>query len=150
LLRVSGGVPSLRPEGIQLLSRLAPGVCIVSLQGKGRSGKSSIGNSLVSKLSFEQAPSIFQTGNSGDPVTHGIDIATFEHDHRMFLILDCEGGDNAAAYASGAINVIGRLISSLVLQVEWGSLSESQLCAIDLIISQTQLIKMDAGYKLPN
>jgi hypothetical protein len=83
-------------------------------------------------------------------VTHGIDIATFEHDGHIFLIMDCEGGDNPAAHASGAVNVIGRLISKLVLQVEWGTLSESQLGAIDLMIAQTQLIKMGAGYELPN
>ena len=72
----------------------------MALQGKGRSGKSSIGNALITKQSFGQGPNIFPTGSSGDAVTHGIDIVTFEHDGKIFVILDCEGGDNPAAHAS--------------------------------------------------
>ena len=151
MLKIKDERPSLCPEGLQLLSSLSQrsGVRIVAMQGKGRSGKSSIGNALISQQSFDQAPSIFATGSSGDAVTHGIDIATFEHDGHIFLILDCEGGDNPAAHASGAINVVGRLISKLVLQVEWGTSSESQLNAIDLMIAHTQLIKIGVGYELP-
>lgn len=164
-------LPHLCEEGLARLAALAPPVSLASFLGDGRCGKSTLASKLVASGSAqsrvhprtEVPTAYFPVGDTGVPVTEGIDICVVQLNSLdvegqgtqtsslgTLVILDCEGGDNPTAAARSAVDVVAMLGSTLVVQVVWGALGEGQLRQLGQgLAARDRLLTGGAGTALP-
>jgi hypothetical protein len=175
LLKFHAGeeIPHLCEEGLARLAALPPPVSLVSFLGDGRCGKSTLASGLVAvgtakcdsrrKTETGMPTNYFPVGDTGVPVTEGIDICIIQADSHAVVgqddernlsgtlaILDCEGGDNPTAAARSAVDVVAMLGSTLIVQVVWGALGEGQLRQLGQgLAARDRLLTGGAGRALP-
>jgi hypothetical protein len=140
-----GEKPHLQEDGLAALSAVPPPIRVVTLVGDGRCGKST----LASKLIGDEA-AVFPVGDTGESVTVGIDLCIMpkEGSEGTLVVLDCEGGNNPAAAIRDAVDVVATLVSTLVVQVVWGQMSEGQLMQIGQALANRDRLLRGATAKL--
>uniref|UniRef100_A0A7S4Q362 Guanylate-binding protein N-terminal domain-containing protein n=1 Tax=Alexandrium monilatum TaxID=311494 RepID=A0A7S4Q362_9DINO len=117
-------LPHLEPEGLATLAALPPPVSVVTFLGDGRCGKST----LASRLVTGDSGLIFPVGDTGEPVTAGIDLCVVPSwSEGSLVVFDCEGGNNPAGAIRSAVDLVAMLGSTLTVQVVWGQMGEGQL-----------------------
>lgn len=128
--------PVLSPEGLAALARLPGPVCPVAFVGDGRSGKSF----LASKLSGEGT---FPQDDSCEAVTQGIDVAVVPNHPGHYIVMDCEGGNNAMSKSHTIVTVVGALLATALIFVTDGKASEAAIEALAQMLEERSLIKCD-------
>lgn len=138
LVRSNGGRQlSLQQEGLEVLRRARAPVHIVFAIGGSRCGKSTASNSLA--FGADRGSDGFTTGDSFDPVTEGVDVATRQLPGGGSLIVaDCEGAFHACGSAQsargfGTLGLLAYRMSTAVLHVSMGSIDERDIEAIGFL-----------------
>lgn len=138
LLKFEGAAerPVLCDEGLAAIMALPGPVCPVAFVGDGRSGKSY----LASKLTVE---GMFQTDDSDEAVTKGVDCGIIASHPGHILVLDCEGGNNAMSKSHSIVTVVGALMATALIFVTDGKASEAAIEALSHMLEERSLIKCD-------
>jgi hypothetical protein len=127
----------LQQEGLDVLRQARSPVRIVFAIGGSRCGKSTASNALAFGPDTE-APG-FQTGDSFDPVTEGVDVAARQLPNGGTLIVaDCEGAFHACGSAHsargfGTLGLFAYRMSTALLHVSMGSIDERDIEAIGFL-----------------
>lgn len=149
LLKFGAGedLPHLEEAGLSALSLLPPPVSIVTFLGDGRCGKST----LASRLAHGNRGIIFPIGDTGEPVTAGIDLCVVPSTSSSgtLVVLDCEGGNNPTGAIRSAVDLVAMLCSTLTVQVMWGQMGESQLLQIGQGLAARDRLLTGVGAGLP-
>jgi len=132
----SSGAPILLVEGLEAIAALPGPVCPVAFVGDGRSGKSFLASKLAGEGTFAQ-------DDSADAVTEGIDVAVMPNHPGHFIILDCEGGNNAMSKSHSIVTVVGALLATSLVFVTDGKASEAAIEALSMMLQERSLIKQD-------
>lgn len=131
-------------EGLTKLASLAPPISIVTFLGDGRCGKSTLASRVVHDEDL-----IFPVGDSGEPVTQGIDMFVREASAGggSLVVLDCEGDNNPLGASRAVVDLVAMFMSTLTVEVVWGQIGEMQLEQIGraLAIRDRNCRKLDDG-----
>lgn len=129
--------PVLCQEGLDLICTLPGPVMPVAFVGDGRSGKSYLASKVIGR------EGAFETDDSCEAVTEGIDIAVVYSHPGHILVMDCEGGNNAMSASHTIVTVVGALIATCLAFVTDGKASEAAIEALARMLEERSLIKCD-------
>jgi len=110
------------------LRELGESVSITAFAGESRSGKSHLASifaklNFVDGVNFHDIGEVFKSGNSGTPITKGIDM--FIIPGTSNVIFDCEGGDHPFSPADRFVDVMALTFATQIVYVSESSIGES-------------------------
>jgi len=149
------GLMQLQTEGLELLRGAKPPVRIVFAIGGSRCGKSTASNALAFGPAGCEAGG-FETGDSFDPVTSGIDVATrVLPSGGTLVVADCEGAFHACASSRsargfGTLGLLAYHMSSTLLHVSMGSIDERDIEAIGFLAAHGSSLAGTSEEEMPD
>eukprot|EP00927_Polykrikos_kofoidii_P028513 TRINITY_DN24887_c0_g1_i1.p1 TRINITY_DN24887_c0_g1~~TRINITY_DN24887_c0_g1_i1.p1 ORF type:complete len:745 (+),score=116.21 TRINITY_DN24887_c0_g1_i1:182-2416(+) len=137
---------ALQPEGLSLLRTACAPMHVVFAIGGSRCGKSTASNALLfgTVVADESSVSRFETGNTFEPVTAGIDVAVRPLPCGGSLVVaDCEGafhiaGSSQSARGFGPLGLLAYHVCSAVLHVSMGSIDERDIEALGFLAASAE------------
>eukprot|EP00928_Gymnodinium_smaydae_P039522 TRINITY_DN26988_c1_g5_i1.p1 TRINITY_DN26988_c1_g5~~TRINITY_DN26988_c1_g5_i1.p1 ORF type:complete len:801 (-),score=144.95 TRINITY_DN26988_c1_g5_i1:161-2563(-) len=134
----------LQDEGLALLRELSSPVHVVFAIGGSRCGKSTACNALSFGASSASRSSRFETGDTFEPVTTGVDVAV----HKLasggaLVVADCEGAFHACGSAQsargfGPLGLLAYRVCSVLLHVSMGSIDERDIEALGFLAASAE------------
>jgi len=153
LLKFTDEKAFLHADGLDMIRKVNGPIYPIILMGDGRAGKSYLASR------FLNVDEIFETSDSADSVTEGIDVVIAPlsqmkrgldfpegtDEDMNVMVLDCEGGNNAMAAIRTLVNVFGILIGTEVIYVAGGAFSEASISNLGASLAARSLIKTGEG-----
>jgi ribosome biogenesis GTPase A len=104
-------------------------IFVLSIIGKARTGKSSLLNCLISSIisNTTTTTNLFQTSDSDEHCTHGVDACYIEYDNKIIVILDVQGIEYHDSSLDTKMLLIIYLISNLIIFNEKNLISNATL-----------------------
>ena len=104
-------------------------IFVLSIIGKARTGKSSLLNCLIASIMSNTVTTtnLFQTSDSDEHCTHGVDACYIEYDNKIIVILDVQGIEYHDSSLDTKMLLIIYLISNLIIFNEKNLISNATL-----------------------
>lgn len=135
----------LQEAGLELLRGVAAPVHVVFAIGGSRCGKSTACNALAFGAETGGRPAAFETGDTFEPVTNGVDVAVrMLPSGEALVVADCEGAFHVCASSQsargfGPLGILAYHLASTILHVSMGSIDERDIEALGFMVTAATL-----------